>query len=161
MKTLLRQIFAVMLFCMLGGYLSAQEIKTLPPVTVTSSANVPQKVAESFDKAFPTSYNDRWFKADRNYLVKFMVRDQKNTALFRKNGALVYRLGYGFEKDLPADIRKQVKSQYVDFRITTAIKVEQGDRVIWVINLEDPKKFIVVRFEDGELEEVGNYDLAK
>lgn len=160
MKTL-RQILAAMLLCMLGGSLSAQEIKTLPPVTVTSSANVPQRVAESFDKAFPTSYNDRWFKADRNYLVKFMVEDQKNTALFRKNGSLVYHLGYGFEKDLPTDVRKHVKSQYVDFKITTAIKVEQGNRLIWVINLEDPKKFIVVRYEDGELEEVGNYDLAK
>lgn len=140
---------------------SAQETKTLPPVIVTAYSNVTQKVAESFDKTFPTSYDDKWFKADRNYLVKFLMNEQKNTALFRKSGALLYHISYGHEKDLPADTRKVIKSQYVDFNITAAVKVEQAGRTVWIVNIEDPKKFIVLRIEDGEMEEVANYDQGK
>ncbi len=160
MKKLMRTMLAVLLY-FLSGQSFGQDVKTLPPITVTASSNVTQKLTESFDKAFPTGYNDKWFKADKNYLVRFMMKDQKNSALFKKNGSLIYHISYGHEKDLPDDIRKLVKSQYVEFNITTAVKVEQGNRNIWVINIEDSKKFIIVRVEDGELEEVGNYDQSK
>lgn len=155
------RFLTILCLCFVSGNLFSQEVKILPPVTVTSSTNVSQKVAESFDKIFPLSYGDKWFKMNKNYLVKFMIRDQKNTALFKKSGALIYHISYGHEKDLPDDTRQLIKSQYVDLRITTAIHVDQGGRKIWVVNLEDPKKFIIVRVEDGELEEVGNYDLSK
>lgn len=148
----------IILFCTLYANLHSQDVQTLPPITVTSSSNVTEKVTESFNSFFKDAYDQRWFKADKNFLVKFMASDQKNTALFKKNGNLIYHISYGHEKDLPAEIRKLVKSNYVDFSITSAIKVEQDDRKIWVVNLEDAKKLILVRVENEELEEVASYD---
>ncbi len=64
-------------------------------------------------------------------LAKFIMDDQQNTALFNKKGYLLYHIAYGSESNLPAELRKQVKSAYVDFNITKAIKVEEDDRTIW------------------------------
>ena len=49
---------------------------------------------------------------------------------------------------------QQVKNIYNDYEITGAIKVKEAGREIWVINLEDEKNLILLRLEDGEMEEV-------
>jgi len=143
---------------LLGGKAIGQEEKTLPPVTVTAKTNVSKAVTKSFAESFPEATNEHWYKMSKRYLVDFMENDQKNKALFQKNGAIIYHLTYGHENDLPDDIRKLVKSNYVDFNITSAINVHQDNRNVWVINIEDSKKLILVRWEENAIEEVGNYD---
>ncbi|QEC66251.1 hypothetical protein FRZ67_02615 [Panacibacter ginsenosidivorans] len=152
------RLFGSLLFSIIFLGLYAQEIKELPPVTVTTSSKVTEKVARAFDKSFKDAIRPEWYKLNKNYFVKFISEDQKNNALFTKSGNLIYHISYGYEKNLPDDIRKMVKSTYVDFNITTAIKVEEQGRKIWVINLEDDKHLVLIRIEDDQLEEVGNYN---
>ncbi|MBN8852036.1 MAG: hypothetical protein BGO55_26390 [Sphingobacteriales bacterium 50-39] len=135
----------------------AQEIKMLPSVIVTTASNVNQSVLKSFQGEFKNAMDPVWYRLDKNYLVKFMTADQKNTALFRNNGRLVYHISYGTEKNLPDEIRDKIMGSYQDYNITAAIHVNEANRSIWVVNLEGLKKLIVVRVEEGELEEVGNY----
>jgi hypothetical protein len=135
----------------------AQETKEMPSVVVTPASNVSESVLKSFEGTFKDAMDPEWFKLNKNYLVKFMTDDQKNRALFKDNGRLVYHISYGTEKNLPDDIRSQVSGKYEDYTITAAIHVKEANRSIWVINLDGLKKLIIVRVEDGELEEVGNY----
>jgi hypothetical protein len=114
-------------------------------------------VNKSFQQTFPDAENTQWYKVSRNYLAEFITKDQKNNALFKKSGTLIYHIAYGHENDLPEDVRTTVKSKYFDYNITSAINVHQDERNIWVINVESDKKFIQVRVEEGEMEEVGNY----
>ncbi len=146
------------LFFMLLCTSSFAQEKMLPPVTVTAKSNVSKAVTKSFEESFKDATNAQWYKVNRRYLADFMMKDQQNRALFQKNGAIIYHLTYGFENNLPDDVRKLVKSNYVDYNITRAINVHQENRNIWVINIEDNKKIILVRVEEGALEEVGNYD---
>jgi len=146
------------LFFMLLCTSSFAQEKMLPPVTVTAKSNVSKAVTKSFEESFKDATNTQWYKVNRRYLADFMMKDQQNRALFQKNGAIIYHLTYGFENNLPDDVRKLVKSNYVDYNITRAINVHQENRNIWVINIEDNKKIILVRVEEGALEEVGNYD---
>ncbi len=160
MKT---KIFRSSLICLAlltcGGSLFAQEtVTTLPPVTVTANSNVTKKVAQAFETTFKEAYHERWYKADKNYLVNFIMNDQKNHALFTKNGSIIYHITYGFESNLPDDIRKMVKTGYLDYTITSAINVKQEGRDIWVVNMEDAKNLILVRVENGEMEEAAKYD---
>jgi hypothetical protein len=133
-----------------------QGIKTLPSITVTSGTNVTQKVNSAFQKTFKDAQEAKWYKLNKNYLVEFLTKDQKNKALFRKNGYLIYHIAYGHENNLPEDIRKTVKSNYVDYDITSAINVKEDQRDIWVVSLEDKTKLVVVKVEEGALEEVNN-----
>ncbi len=145
------------IFLAYGAFAQEPGMKTLPPIKITTTAaKVDQRVWNSFRKSFEQAEEVKWYNLDKNLLAKFIMDDQQNTALFNKKGYLLYHIAYGSESNLPAELRKQVKSAYVDFNITKAIKVEEDDRTIWVVNLEDANNLILVRLENGELEEVKN-----
>src|SRR4051794_37266434 len=148
---------------LIAGNLQAQQngIKTLPNVTVTSTATVNQKVSDAFKASFKDAVSPVWYKLDQNYLVEFITGDMNNRALFKRNGSLIYQISYGHESDLPKEVRHLVKSNYVDFNIVQAINVLEDNRNIWVINLEDDKKFIITRVEEGALEEVSNFNKSR
>jgi len=131
-------------------------IKSLPPVTVTTPASVNSRVLEAFQSSFKDAVSPTWYRLNKNYLVEFIIGDMKNRALYKKNGSIVYQISYGHENNLPKEVRRLVKSNYVDFNIVQAINVQEDDRNIWVVNLEDSNKFVMVRVEDDALEEVSN-----
>jgi len=142
-----------------GDKLLAQDYKTLPPIIITpTTSRVPEKVWKSFQNYYSNAQNAEWYQLNRKYLVKYMTEDKKNQAVFGKRGRLVYNISYGYENNLPEEIRKQVKSNYNDYNITAAIKVTQYKRTIWVVNVEDAKKMIQVKLEDGEMEEIESYN---
>ena len=111
------------------------------------------KIARAFVQYFEDATNQRWFEADKNFLVKFNMDGLENRALFAKNGRLIYHITYGTEKNLPGDVRRLIKSTYYDQAITRILKVTQDLRLIWVIHMEDNKEYIMARVEDNELEE--------
>ncbi|HTQ27109.1 MAG TPA: hypothetical protein VMI35_03240 [Puia sp.] len=141
-----------------GVYAQDTTFKTLPSVTVTATSKVSHDVAKAFEASFPDAENPAWYKLDKNYLVKFMTKDQSNRALYKNNGMLIYHIRYGHEQNLPDDVRKIVKSSYYDYSIMSVIYVNQDQRDIWVVNVEDSQKIILVRVENGEIEEVEKYN---
>ena len=134
---------------------------TQSPVAITgANFKTSAKIQTEFDKLFTNAENVSWYEQDKKFLVKFTMNDQKHQAVLNKKGSLIYDISYGTEKNLPTDVRKQVKSIYFDYSITLAIKVEEDNRAIWVVNMEDDKNLITVRVEDGEMEEVKNLSKA-
>ena len=130
-------------------------IKTLPLITVTAETRkIPKQIWKNFSTYFNEAENPRWYKANKNYLVKFMIYDEENRALFTKRGNMIYHIRYGYENNMPDDIYKQVRTAYFEYDITRAIKITEADRLIWVINLEDKNTIIIARIEEGVLEEV-------
>lgn len=146
------------LFTVNNSVAQKKGMTTLPDVTVTATTNVSKKVAEVFNATFKDAQDVQWSKLNKDFLAQFITADLNNRVLFHKNGEIVYHLKYGHENNLPQEVRKLVKSQYdyVDFNITSAINVLEDKRNIWVVNLEDNKKYVIVRVEDGEIEEVSN-----
>jgi hypothetical protein len=80
--------------------------------------------------------------------------------LLNPKGELVYKITYGKEKQLTKEIRKMVKGRYVEFLITAASLVEEDDRKIWVINLEDDSEYVIARVENNEIGENMRYTKA-
>ncbi|MNT84537.1 hypothetical protein D3C72_2245610 [compost metagenome] len=64
---------------------------------------------------------------------------------------MVYHLVYANENEMPTDIRSIVKSKYYDYAIISTIMVNQDGRNIWVINVEDKAKILVLRVEGSEM----------
>ena len=156
-KIILRAVI-MSLFILAGNSTFAQEdvIKrdTLAPVIITSTTSVNKKVSDAFDKDFKNAVSPRWYSINKNYLVKFMVEDQRNSALYNKNGYQIYHISYGTEKHLPMDVKDLIKSQYKDGKISTVIHVDQNNRSIWIANLEEGNSLVLARVENGELDEV-------
>lgn len=159
-----KQLLIVLLVAALpASQLFSQDTTThqLPTVTVTSTAGVTKEVNKAFKSAFPGAENLKWYKLDKDYLAKFIMSDMSHNALFKKNGYLKYDVSYGTEKNLPEEIQKQVQSAYEEFKITRVFNVNQAGRNIWVVNLEGLKNYVIVRVEDGELEEVNKFAKVK
>jgi hypothetical protein len=131
---------------------------TLPPVVIITKTNVNKAVNDAFTKEFKDAMDPVWYRMNKDYLVNFITTDMKNSALFKKNGRLVYHIRYGHQNNLPEDVLAKVQQAYADYNITNAVNVRENNRDIWVVNLEGLKKLIVVLVEEGELEEVGNYN---
>ena len=128
----------------------------LPPVTVSATTSrevVSTKVNRAFIRMFKDASHARWYQINEKFMVLFIQNEQENRAVFAKNGQLVYHIAYGTEKNLPTEIRHIVKTKYYDQTITLVLKVNQDDRNIWVISLEDSNDLVMVRVEDMELEE--------
>jgi hypothetical protein len=116
-----------------------------------------ENILSKFQKHFVTAENVSWEKVRNNFLAKFVIGDVKHRVLLSPKGRIIYNIGYGKEKHLPVDIRKEVKRSYIEFLITSAILVEQDNRHIWIIDLEDDSTYVTVRVENDEIEEVRTY----
>ncbi len=112
------------------------------------------KVQRSFISYFGENTENNWSMAGKYFLNCFNVNGLLNYAWFTKNGKLINVTTYGTEKDLPADVRKIVKSKYYDYKIAVAIEVKEDNRDIWVVQLDNASEQITVRVEDGEMEQV-------
>src|SRR5215210_4556919 len=119
---------------MVSSSFAQEDTTTLPTVVVTATTNVNKKVADLFKSEFKDAVDPTWTKLNQNYLVRFITGDMNNSVLYRKNGALVYHIGYGHENNLPKEVRDVVKSNYVDYLITHTINVKQDNRNIWIVN---------------------------
>jgi len=122
-----------------------------------ASVTVNTKVQKSFDAYFAKASEQNWSMVGDNFLNRFHSNGVLTNALFGKKGTLIYTVTYGAEKDMPADIRHIVKSEYYDYNITMAIEVKENKRDIWVVKLDNATEQINVRVEDGEMERVQQF----
>jgi hypothetical protein len=133
-----------------------ESFKELSPITISATSSgtvVNAKINKAFGQFFKDATHLRWYEIDKKFIVKFIMNDQENRALFTKAGELVYHISYGTEAHLPADVRKLIKSNYYDQKITRVLKVIQDERTIWVVSMEDDKEYVMARVEDNEVEE--------
>lgn len=125
--------------------------------TNNSYVNVYENVRAEFDKKFSNAENVVWDNLGKNFLAKFSIGDMKFRALLNPKGQLIYKNTYGDEKLLPTYLRKEVKRNYVEYLITNVVMVEEANRRIWVVNLEDDTNYVIVRIENDEMEQVKQY----
>ncbi|MBS1532261.1 MAG: hypothetical protein JSU01_18310 [Bacteroidetes bacterium] len=154
MKTKKFYKVGILLICMLTARVSFAQIIELPPVIITAKSVVSTKVTDAFKSKFKDAVAPRWYVLDKNYLVKFIMEDQKNSALYGKDGKLIYHLAYGGEKNLPKDYLDMVNNAYPGCKIVTAVRAEQNKRTVWLINVEYKKYYVLTKIESDELEEI-------
>ncbi|HVZ56731.1 MAG TPA: hypothetical protein VG870_08755 [Chitinophagaceae bacterium] len=156
-------ITGLLLLALPASMLVAQKkdsILTLPGVTVTALAKVNRQIDQTFRNTFPDAMNLHWYKQDKYYLAKFISEDMKHNALFQKNGYLKYDISFGYENNLPDEVKSLVASNYADCQITRTINLKGSDRDVWVVNLESVKRYYTVSVEQGELSVVEQYEKA-
>ncbi|MBI1780318.1 MAG: hypothetical protein HYR66_02970 [Sphingobacteriales bacterium] len=161
-KQIIFRITAITLFACITNLLMAQQTdsKNLPDVKVTSTiVKMNERVWNTFQDEFRGATNVTWYKVDKDYLIKFVMNDIAQKVLYNKNGQQIYHISYFEEHEVPVTISTRLKNQFKGFSIKLALMVEENERVIWVINMENEEKLLFIRIEDGEVElvkELGN-----
>jgi len=155
-------ILPALAFLIFIGSPTAQEkVVSLPEVTVTSIALVAPNVNKSFKKAFPDAEDLSWYKYDKEYLAKFITKDMNHNTRFRQNGVMKYDISYGYEHNLPEKIKEMVNKVYDNYKITRVINIKVTERNIWMVKMEGMKKYLTVRVEDDEMDEVESFYKAE
>ena len=138
---------------------SVKDFQILSPNN--SDVRVYENVQAEFEKRFSNAENVAWDNLGKNFLAKFSIDGVKYRTLFNAKGHLVYKNTYGDEKLLPTSLRKNLKRNYVEYLITSVVLVEEANREIWVVNLEDDTNYVIARVENDEIEEVKQYTKSK
>ncbi|MEY2587918.1 MAG: hypothetical protein RLY11_1767 [Bacteroidota bacterium] len=149
-------IFSI-LFFKVGFSQDKGKIVTLPEIRVKATTEVNQRLYDAFRKSFPDAENLAWYKYDRDYLAKFIVKDMNHNTLFRQKGSIVYDISYGYEWNLPEETKEIVNRNYDNYKIIRAINIKASGRSIWIVKLEGMKKYITLRIEDQEIDEIESY----
>ena len=134
-----------------------EKVVSLPEIKITSISLAAPKVSDAFRKAFPDAENLSWYKYDKEYLAKFFAKDMEHNTLFKQNGYTKYDISYGYEGQLPEEIKKLVTDAYDNYQIIRAIHIKAEGRDIWIVKMEGMKKFVTVRVEDNEMDEVESF----
>jgi hypothetical protein len=135
-------------------------VVTLPEIRITSISTVNMDVANAFRRTFPGAQQLQWYKYDKDYIAKFILKDMDHNALFRKNGVMIYDISYGYEKNMPSNVRDLVLKSYDNYKIIRSINIKAHGRDIWMVKMEGMKKYLMVRVEDMEMEEVEEFNKA-
>jgi hypothetical protein len=135
-------------------------VVTLPEIRITSMSTVNMDVANAFRRTFPGAQQLQWYKYDKDYIAKFILKDMDHNALFRKNGVMIYDISYGYEKNMPSNVRDLVLKSYDNYKIIRSINIKAHGRDIWMVKMEGMKKYLMVRVEDMEMEEVEEFNKA-
>ncbi len=120
-----------------------------------------EKALNAFSKSFPDATDARWSRVEKRFVVDFIKDKKSHKNLYTAKGNLIYSLCYGSEKDLPRDIRKIVKREYIDYNITQAVEANEDSRNVWLINLDDDNNFITVAVENGSIGELSRFTKSK
>ena len=137
------------------GIKNASAQVQLKEVTISGTASkvtITRQVSQSFNHLFKGAELPVWYEANKNFIVNFILNNQKNKAEFTRGGRLLYLLVYGTEKEMPADVRAIVKRTYFDYDILSTIKINFDGRTVWVINVQDANQAFVLRVEDDDMQ---------
>ena len=177
-KTLLALAFGLLTIVIVTSYASAQGLKdrsfaknesfakdpvvtgstnNLPATTSVASGAINFKAVKHFSKDFKMAESVKWYKLDDGFVAYCTIKGDNSKVYYDKKGRLSGTLTYYDDKTMPHDLRSIVRSIYYDYKINLVQKVEVGNKIIYWINLEDAGAFKILRYMEGELEEVDDF----
>jgi len=134
--------------------LEAGSIKSNSATTATGDdvAVINSRAIKDFKKSFKLPAEEKWFKIETGFIVKFVQGGIQHRADYDKKGNWIATTRYYSEKQLPKDVRSQVKSVYYDYTITSVQELTFPSHHVYLVNMEDEKTILIIRICDGEMD---------
>lgn len=155
----------VLLACIFMGsnsFSQTSNVRNLQfPLSNVAAGKAYSKILNRFESLFPGAENVNLYPLKKNIAVSFRIKDVRYQVVFSNHGRPLYKITQGNQELLPANVSKLVKRWYGKFMINQAFLVEENDRQIWVVNLEDDSKYVIASVEDDVLNENLKYTKLK
>lgn len=120
--------------------------------TAVALSSVSEKIQKSFNHLFPDAKYQKWEMNGKNIFTSFYSNNLFTAARFNKDGHLAYMVIFCNERNLPADLRNMLKSEYPGYSFVRVSEVKLNQRDIWLSYLENNDSNIIVRIEDNQME---------
>ena len=110
----------------------------------------------NFEKQF-ANVDETWSNKEDGFRARFTRDNIKYMVDYNQKGKWVSTIRVYDESDLSADIRKSVKSIYVDYSIAKVIEVKIGKTLVHFVKMENQTSLLTLHVAKGEINEVENY----
>ena len=131
---------------------SSTTSKSSTTLTADGMTVINSRAIKDFKRSFKLSANEQWFKIENGFIVKFIQDDIQQRVDYDKKGNWIATTRYYSEKQLPKDVRSQVKSVYYDYTITSVQEFTFPSHHVYLVNMEDEKTILIIRICDGEMD---------
>ena len=111
----------------------------------------------NFRQSYPNVTGGQWNNKADGYIVKFQEKTIKYAVAYDKKGRWQHTILIYNEDQLPSQLRRTLKSVYVDFTIVKVIEVTIGAKHTCFIKMEDSNTLRTVQVVNGELVELESY----
>ncbi|MDV3308337.1 MAG: PepSY-like domain-containing protein [Cyclobacteriaceae bacterium] len=117
-------------------------------------SQVPAEVSNAFASKFAKAKDVEWEMEGDLYKVDFEVGSRDHEAWIDKSGTIRKHREELSNRDLPQVISEKVKTEFQEYRIDDAHKVEADGKTLYHIDLDGPGEDREVWFaEDGTIEQ--------
>src|SRR5688500_12379733 len=106
----------------------------------------------NFEKQF-ANVDETWSTKEDGFRARFTRDNIKYMVDYDQKGKWVSTIRVYDESDLSADIRRSVKSIYVDYSIVKVIKVKIGKTLVHFIKMENQSSLLTLHIAKGEINE--------
>jgi hypothetical protein len=110
----------------------------------------------NFKKQF-TKADETWSTKEDGFRARFIQDDIRYMVDYDQKGNWVSTIRVYDENDLSADIRKTVKSIYIDYSIVKVIEVKIGKVLVHFIKMDNQFSLLTLHIMNGEINEIENY----
>jgi hypothetical protein len=152
----MRQLFSILL----AGCLSLASIHlcyaqksgdVLLPLRNAGSDAAAVKATGQFWNTFGESRGEKWYPMTNGFLAEFTEKKVRVKVVYSQRGNWLYTLREYTAKELPEEVRAQVKSRYYDDTITWVKEVDQSQSTVYLIHMENETRWKTVQVCDGEM----------
>lgn len=117
-----------------------------------SKSEVNSKVVKGFYKSYGDQEATNWYRSSRGFSVSFENSGVKTLVYYTPGGLEESRTRFYFEKNLPAEVRHAVKSNFYDYAILYVTEVQKNDAVAYFIKMQDSTTIKTIRVVNEECE---------
>lgn len=158
----MKQVLVTLLFIVTGFLQQAmsQQSKPIVPDNVKilhpgsghlNSVNI--RALRDFLTKYEEASGVTWYKADKGFIVRFVIDSMSARSAYKSNGSWVYTIKQYMESRMPRQVRHLVKSTYYDYAITLVEEIEQPDETVkYLVHMQDSVSWKNVLVYNGQLE---------
>jgi len=93
----------------------------------------------------------QWYKDAAGYQAEYSEGPTKAHFFYDRKGNFTFSIRTYTEKEMPADVRELVRSNYYDFSIGWVKEVKEAQTTAYVVHIEDTASWKDVVVQDGEM----------
>ena len=96
--------------------------------------------------------DDAWAQTKKGYLVNFKAGGIHHNVFLNKKGEMTSQIRFYYENDLPNDVRKQVKTTYGNYSISSVKEITSGNKMVYLVTISDETSWKVIRVSSSEMD---------
>jgi hypothetical protein len=165
MKTNFKNLLPILLFTASPILIVAQTEKSKVKIPnsqdekfeISLREDIPVRAVRRILNRYSNVTNLHWYAVENNLIAKFL-NDSLETKLYFNNKGFWRETITSFANDqIPSVISDAVKSDYRDFRIIVAYKIETFATMVYMIKIENKRLLKTLKIKDGGIEVTNDY----